>query len=275
MTHVDKHKLKSRLTIVAFGVFGLFIAWMSDANAQFDYFVDRGCTTCHDGGSGPAVVVTCNGCHAHGTHSSSVKNDINITATTDNSTYNVGDTISITVNGGYKSDWVRVNVYDDTGTLVAQSKGACDATISSVMACAEGDSLPVTLTATASSTGTQIWTASWYGNINDGTGSAGGISSAQSISAGVTDTGWLEDLNNPEHGEEIIVIAAFTVNDPNAGSGGGTGGSTGGGTNTGSTTSSSGGGSLSWPLIVMILIAIAAMLIRDRRMEQELVNIKK
>ena len=273
MTGIEKNKFKSRFTILMFGVFGLFIAWMSDASAQFDYFVDRGCTTCHDGGSGPAVVVTCNGCHAHGTHSSSVKSDINITATTDNSTYNVGDTISITVNGGYKSDWVRVNVYDDTGTLVAQSKGACDATISSVMACAEGDSLPVTLTAIASSTGTQMWTASWYGNINDGAGSVGGISSPQSISTGVTNTGWLEDLNNAEHGEEIVAIAAFTVNDANTGAGGSTGGST----NTGTTAASSdgGGGSLSWPLIVMILIALAAMLIRDCRIGQESVNVKE
>jgi hypothetical protein len=116
-----------------------------------------------------------------------------------------------------------------------------------------------------------MWTASWYGNNNDIGSSSGGVNGTQAMS--VAEQGWLPDANNANHGEEIVAISAFTVNDANTGAGGSTGGST----NTGTTAASSdgGGGSLSWPLIVMILIALAAMLIRDRRIGQESVNVKE
>ena len=269
MTHVEKHKLKSRLTILAFGVFGLFIAWMSDASARESFFVGDGCTAagCHDGVA-PTTTPTCNGCHAHGTHSNSAKDNLNFTAITDASTYNVGDTITIDIDGGYKSDWVRVTVYDGSGNVVAQSKGTCDNTTSSGSACSNGASMPISLTTTANATGTQMWTAAWYGNNSDIGSSSGGVNGTQSMS--VAEQGWLPDATNANHGEEIVTIAAFTVND--SGTGGGTTPAPAPDPTT--ATTSSGGGSLSWPLIVLILIAISAMLIRDRRIEQELVKIK-
>ena len=35
--------------------------WAPNANAQSNYYVDRGCSTCHG-----ATPTTCNGCHEHG-----------------------------------------------------------------------------------------------------------------------------------------------------------------------------------------------------------------
>jgi len=269
MTHVDKHKVKSRLTILAFGVFGLFIAWMSDASAFESFFSSEGCDAagCHDGVA-PTTIPTCNGCHAHGTHSNSAKDNLNFTAITDATAYNVGDTITIDIDGGYRTDWVRVTVYDGSGNVVAQSKGTCDSTTSSGNACSNGDSMSISLTATANTTGTQMWTAAWYGNSNDIGSSSGGVNGTQAMS--VAEQGWLPDATNANHGEEIVTIAAFTVSDP------GTGGATPAPAPAPTTaTTSSGGGSLSWPLIVLILIAISAMLIRDRRIGQELAKIKK
>lgn len=269
MTYFQKQKLKSRLMILVFGILGIFTAVMSDANAFGTSFTTDGCTAagCHDGGSGGALMTgnTCNACHAHGSHSDSGKNDLNVTAITDASSYNVGDTIEITVTSGYKNGWARINVYDDSGALVAQSKGACDSTVSSGSACAEGEhmvSTGIKLTATASSTGTQMWTASWYGNSNDTGGSAGG-DNAMVNSSGVTVPGWLPDSGNSGHGEEIVAIAAFTVNE--AAAGGGAGGGSNNNTNTSTTTSDGGGGSMSGIVFLFLLFVYITILVRDRK----------
>jgi len=252
----DKQKVKSRLTIVAFAIFGLFIGWISDASAFSSFFNSQGCNAagCHDG-TLPIATPTCNGCHAHGTHSDSNKNDLNVTATTDAATYSVGDTIAITVNGGYKTDWVRVNVYDENGTVIAQSKGTCDTTTSSGTACSNGLATPIILQVTAGATGTQMWTASWYGNENDASGSAGGVNGTQSTN--FAEVGWLPDASNTAHGEEIVLIAAFTVN-----------------TAPTSTTSSGGGGSLGWPDLALLLF-IVGMLAKDRRAQLIPVKLRK
>ncbi|NOX43065.1 MAG: hypothetical protein GXP19_04935 [Gammaproteobacteria bacterium] len=258
MNFFDKQKVKSRLTIVAFGVFGLFIAWVSDVNAFESFFASRGCDAagCHDGAL-PIATPTCVGCHAHGAHSNSDKgvqppataDDMNITASTDATTYTVGDTIAITVDGGYeKRGWVRVIVYNDNGDVVAQSKGTCDSTTSSNIttpACSNGLSMPITLQVTANITGTQMWTASWYGNSDDVAGSTGGLNGT--LVTVVTEPGWLEDLGNAGHGEEIVSIPSFTVNDaPPASSGGG-------------------GGSLSWSALGLLLLTIIGMLAKNRQ----------
>ena len=263
MTLLQKQKIKSRFTIILFAMLGVCVAWLSDASAEPQYFVDRGCTasSCHDGGSADPVVATCDGCHAHGAHPNSSKGALNIAATTDSSAYTLGDTISITVSGGYRTDWVRVNVYDDTGTLVAQSSGVCDGSASTGGACSEGDEFPITLTATASATGSQVWTAAWYGNDNDSGSSAGGSNATGSaISTGVTDPGWLVDVNNANHGQEIVAIAAFTVSDAPAGGGG----SNTGGSSTPGTVSSGGGGGLSWPVVLLLFVVVIATLYRDK-----------
>ncbi len=39
---------------------------------------NNNCVSCHS-----SAITTCDGCHAHGVHSSSAKNDINLTGTTD------------------------------------------------------------------------------------------------------------------------------------------------------------------------------------------------
>ena len=275
MTHVDKHKLKSRLTIVAFGVFGLFIAWMSDASAVPSYFSTKSCdgAGCHNAAP---VVVSCDGCHAHGTHISNGFGAMNVTASTDKTSYTLGETIIVTISGGGgDGGWFRGLLYDSNGIELDRSSGCSTIDQTGMTPCSDGEeySTPVTVSVLADTlgTGTHNITAAWFGNMYEGGGAFGSNTSS------VTVPGWMVDPAvggaNSTHGQEIVAVAEFTITDPNAGTGGGTTPAPAPAPTT--TTSSSGGGSLSWPLIVMILIAIAAMLIRDRRMEQELVNIKK
>jgi len=248
----EKRAIKSQFKVGMILGFILFIGWVSDVSAFPAYFsatgvvdvdsgkVGRGCSDagCHDGA---AVTRTCNGCHAHGSHSNNNKDDINITATTDATTYNVGDTITITVAGGYKFSWVRATIYNENMDMIAQSTGICDATISTGTACANGDSLPVTLAIVASTTGTHTWTAGLYSNQTDATGAAGGINGTQSTS--VAEQGWLPDATNANHGEEIVPIGAFTV-------------TTGGG---------GGGGSLSLSVLGLLLFGVIGKIVRGRR----------
>ncbi len=273
MTFLEKQKVKSRLTIVVFAMFGLFIGWISDANALSSYFESsanggEGCKDagCHDG---PAVTPTCNGCHAHGTHIDSGKLGINISASTDATSYNLGDTIAITVKGGYRANatnWSRVTIYDADGDVLAQSKGICDDTTSTVTnvppACANGspmnrDGASIVLQVVApNQTGTHKWTASWFGNKFDPTAGGGTFGSP---TTSVTVPGWMEDTAiggpNSTHGQEIVAVNEFTVNDaPPASSGGG-------------------GGSLSWPVLGLLLFVVTGMLLRGR--QANLISVKQ
>lgn len=144
------------------------------------------CSSCH--GTTPT---TCGGCHAHGVHSSSAKSGINLTGTTNKTSYAPGETVSVTIGGGYRSGWVRAILYDQNMVQKAISAGPTGE--------GGGASFPITLSAPAPTTaGTYTWNVSWYGNAND-TGSA------------TFGTRWTPDANNPDHGEEIVSTNAFTV----------------------------------------------------------------
>jgi hypothetical protein len=149
----------------------------------------------------PYNTTTCAGCHAHGVHSSDAKNDINVTATPDSATYNPGDTINVLVSGGYRSGWVRVQMWD----LDCSVSGTCNQAnvLVSESLYTSGTTAnfpgPVTLTATAPTTpGTYIWYAGWYGHEHE----VGVANPAFGL--------WILDATNEFHGNELVAVE-FTV----------------------------------------------------------------
>ena len=87
--------------------------------AESGFFSSAGCVNCH---SAPATT-TCNGCHAHGTHANSGKSTINLTGTTNKTSYAPGETVSVTIAGGYRTGWVRAILYNQNRVELAQSTG--------------------------------------------------------------------------------------------------------------------------------------------------------
>lgn len=172
---------------IPFAVAALFV-WIPKANATTTLYTNN-CVSCH--GTTPN---TCAGCHAHGVHSSSAKNNINLTGATNKTTYAPGEVVSVTINGGYRSGWVRAVLYNQSMVEMARSTG----TIGPVGS-GGGASFPIILTAPAPAVpGTYTWNVSWYGNQND-------------IATATFGPRWRVDPNNPAHGEEIVSTNAFTV----------------------------------------------------------------
>ncbi len=178
-----------------------FVSWIigtPTADARSNYYTDMGCQSCH------GTVSTCNGCHSHGTHATKSKTDVNITGTTSKTTYAPGETVSVTITGGYKTGWVRAILYDQNMTQVAISKGTI---ASGYTAPANGPAFPITLSAPAPTTaGTYKWNVSWYGNKYD----ASGAYFQPACSTSVTTNCW-KASTNANHGEAIIATNSFTV----------------------------------------------------------------
>ncbi len=144
------------------------------------------CSGCHS-----ATVTTCNGCHAHGTHASSAKTGINVTGTTDKTSYAPGETVTVTVTGGYRTGWIRAYLYDQNMVQLRISTGPNGD--------GGGAGYPVTFTAPAPTTpGSYSWNVAWYGNQWDS-------------SSGTFGARWTPDPNNPNHGQEIVTTNSFTV----------------------------------------------------------------
>lgn len=168
-----------------------------DAAAYSSYYGNY-CSSCHG-----STVSTCNGCHAHGTHSGTAKTDIHITGTLDKTVYAPGATVTVTIDGGYRSGWLRVRLLDPAMHELARSscpggKGACSTT-----------GYPVTLTAPAPTTpGTYTWAVTWYGNAqHEGTGASFGAGTSATLKAG----SFTPDPNNANHGDQVVALAPFTV----------------------------------------------------------------
>jgi Glucodextranase, domain B len=158
----------------------------TDAQAQSSYFTSQGCSGCH---SAP-VVATCNGCHAHGTHPSSAKSSINVAGATNKTSYAPGETVTVTITGGYRTGWFRAVLYDQNTVELARSTGNDSGMGSSA-------TYPATLSAPAPTTpGTYVWKVGWYGNQYD---------------SGTYGSGWTPDPNNSGHGTEIVSANSFTV----------------------------------------------------------------
>jgi len=166
-----------------------FVTWMAGtptADARSSFYTDAGCQACHGSTS------TCNGCHSHGTHADRNKNNINITGVTDKTAYFAGETMSVTVSGGYKTGRVRAILYNQSMQEVARSTGE----------------FPITLTASAPATAgpSYRYSVSWYGNRYD---AAGAIYQTDCSSTQTTNC-W-KASTNPNHGEEIVETTAFAV----------------------------------------------------------------
>jgi len=177
-----------------------FAVWAPGAGATSTLF-NNNCSICHGSSASiaPYPDTTCAGCHAHGTHPNSGKNTMNVSATPDSTSYSPGATISVNITGGYRSGWVRVQMWD----LNCAVANTC--TQSNVLASeslyTSGTTVtfpgPVTLTATAPSTpGDYTWYAGWYGNAFDINGAATGL--------------FIADSTNSGHGNELVAVN-FTV----------------------------------------------------------------
>jgi uncharacterized protein (TIGR03382 family) len=179
----------------------LGVAHAPRAAAYSSYYTGN-CTSCHS-----ATVTTCNGCHAHGTHSSSAKADVNVAGTLNKTSFAPGETVSVSITGGYRNGWVRAVLFDPGGTELARSScpgglGGCTTSV-----------YPVTLTAPAPTTpGTYTWSVAWYGNQYDAGGASTGSGTSATIRAGY----FTPDTNNPGHGFQTVALQSFTVAAPAA-----------------------------------------------------------
>jgi len=168
--------LKKIILMMMVAVSFTLLSWVPDAGARSSYY-DSNCSRCH------GTTSTCAGCHAHGVHTDSNKDDINLTAGTDKASYSAGEQVNVTVDGGYRSGWVRVVLLDQNNVEVARSSGT---------------GFPVTLSAPAPDGGTYTWSAAWYGNQYDAGNAAFG-------------NGWVPDNKNQNHGWQIVETNSFTV----------------------------------------------------------------
>lgn len=152
--------------------------------AAFSSYYGAQCAGCH--GTTPN---TCNGCHAHGTHASSSFQGINITGTTNKTSYAPGETVTVTMNGGWQSGWFRAYLYDGSMVQLARTNGA---------------SYPVTFTSTAPSTpGRHTWNVAWFGNQVDAGGATFGA-------------GWMPVASPAGHGQQVVATNFFDVVAPAA-----------------------------------------------------------
>jgi hypothetical protein len=187
---------KRTLLFTAMLAFGLLLLGHTPQASAYSSFYSTYCTGCH----GTSSASTCAGCHAHGTHGDSSKSGLNLTAVTDKTSYQPGETVSVTINGGYRSGWVRAILYNGDpaagGVEVARSTGPSGE--------GGGQSFPIALTGKAPATaGTYKFSASWYGNKYDLTDAGAGTT--------VFGPKWTPDPSNPNHGQEIVATNSFTV----------------------------------------------------------------
>jgi len=170
--------------------------WAAQAPATQTLY-NNNCVACHS-----QVTNTCDGCHAHGVHSSSAKNDINISGTTDKTSYAPGSPVKVTVNGGYRSGWVRVVLFDQNLKELARS--SCPGGLGGCTTSA----FPITLTAPAPMTaGTYVWAVAWYGNDYEVIGASFGSGTSSTLKVGF----FTADVNNSNHGYQTVALPAFSV----------------------------------------------------------------
>ena len=158
--------------------------------AALSSFYAAQCAGCH--GATPS---TCNGCHAHGTHASNAFTGINITGTTGKTSYAPGETVTVTMNGGWQSGWIRAYLYDENMVQLAVSTGPNGV--------GGGAGYPIVFSVPAPAPGSHTWNVAWYGNQVDRSGATFGAR-------------WTPDPTNANHGREIVATNAFTVTAPAA-----------------------------------------------------------
>ena len=125
----------------------LLIAWLTPGVGAYSNFFTNQCAGCHSDDA-----ATCNGCHTHRGA---------IHATADQSTYDPGATVTVTLTGGTRGGWIRGLLYDQDGTQVDIATGPTGT----------GDDglgnpvvFPVTLQASApDAPGDYTWQAAFFG----------------------------------------------------------------------------------------------------------------
>jgi len=178
------------------------VLWAPQARATLTLY-NNNCVSCHS-----TATTTCDGCHAHGVHSSDAKTDINLTGRTDKVSYVAGSPVKVTVNAGDQTGWVRVVLLDQNLKELARKScpggtGGCTTSAT-----------PITLTTPApATTGTYIWAVAWYGNDFDTNGASFGSGTSSSLKVGF----FSADVNNPNHGYQTVALPAFTVSAASAG----------------------------------------------------------
>ncbi|MBI5118541.1 putative metal-binding motif-containing protein, partial [Candidatus Poribacteria bacterium] len=133
-----------------------------DVSAEPTYFTAN-CASCHSNDT-----VTCNGCHSHGVWSNSSRSIKNLKAATDLAQYKPGQTVNVTLSGGYRSGWVRGLLYDNTGKEIARVTGPTGMGDDGTGSLKQ--QFPILLSAPApSAPGFYTWTAAWFGSPYDRT----------------------------------------------------------------------------------------------------------
>ncbi len=192
--------MKTLSSFIQVAVIVCIASWSSTAAATPQLYTAN-CAICH-----AATPNTCNGCHSHGTHSSSAKNDINISGALNKTSYAPGETVTVTMTGGYRTGWLRGFLLDQDLNELARSTcpggfGNCTTSV-----------YPITFTATAPSTpGTYSWAVAWYGNYSvEASGASFGSGTSATLQRGF----FTPDSTNTGHGYQVVTIPSFTVAQP-------------------------------------------------------------
>jgi hypothetical protein len=212
-------------------------AWATRTAALPSYYGTE-CQACHQAPN-PSTTPTCAGCHSHGTHSSSAKSDINLAGTfaQGKTSYAPGETVTVTVTGGYQAGWARLVLLDDGMQEIARS--SCGTGSGPPQPCATSQLPGATLShAAPAAAGAHTWAIAWYGNKRDASGASFGSGTTAVLAPGA----WRDDPNNANHGWQVVALAPFTVTAAaaDAGTGGGADAGT-GGTDGGTTDAGTGG----------------------------------
>lgn len=157
---VDRRRL-----LLAVFVAAALIAPAGEALSLPSFFSSE-CSGCHNNDT-----PTCNGCHHHRG---------SLSATRDQAQYYPGQTVTVTLNGGSQSGWIRAILYDHLNQQIAIRTGPTGT----------GDDglgnpvvFPAQLQAPAPNLpGNYTWRAAWFGNWNDG----GSVHQEQRVSVTIT-----------------------------------------------------------------------------------------
>ena len=208
--------MKTHTMFVVYVLVVLSFTFAPNASARSNFWTNppdgsTACSACH------GSTTTCAGCHGHGVHPDNGKDSLNVVATTDKTDYIAGETVIVSITGGYRSGWVRAKLWDkDCSVIGCLSNDAVAAASNTCPSCPVGvggvDGVtsefpgPVIITFPAPNiSGTATWSASWYGNDFD-LDRIGGSAAFGPL--------WLMDPSNANHGDEIVTFS-FNVSGGN------------------------------------------------------------